>query len=116
MPEELKQLLEKIKAFRDERDWKQFHNPKDMAISLVLEAGELLEHFQWRNGEEIAKRVANHKDEISDELADVFIYLLELADNLGINLIDASHKKLDQNALKYPVEKAKGRATKYNEL
>lgn len=113
---EIRDITEKIKKFRDERDWKQFHNHKDMALSLVLEAAEVLEHFQWKSADEVAKHGAACKDEIAEELADVSMYLFELADNLGINLPEAIEKKLIKNAKKYPIEKAKGRHTKYNKL
>lgn len=113
---EIKKLTEKIKKFRDERDWKQFHNHKDMALSLVLEAAEVLEHFQWKSQSEVEKHGAACKNEIAEELADVAMYLFELADNLGINLSDAIEHKLTKNAKKYPVEKAKGKHTKYDKL
>ena len=113
---EIKALTEKIKQFRDERDWKQFHNHKDMALSLVLEASELLEHFQWKSSEEVLTYGELNKEEIAEELADVAMYLFEMSDNLGVDLADAMKKKLEKNAIKYPVEKAKGRHTKYNKL
>jgi NTP pyrophosphatase (non-canonical NTP hydrolase) len=113
---EIEAITEKIKKFRDERDWQQFHNHKDMALSLVLEAAEVLEHFQWKSPKEVDKYGVACKDEIADELADVAMYLFELADNLGINLPDAIEQKLLKNAKKYPVEKAKGKHTKYNKL
>lgn len=113
---EIKLITEKIKKFRDERDWKQFHNHKDMALSLVLEAAEVLEHFQWKSQNEAEKHGAVCKDEIAEELADVAMYLFELADNLGINLSDAVEQKLIKNAKKYPIEKAKGEHTKYDKL
>ena len=113
---EIKKLTEKIKAFRDERNWKQFHNHKDMALSLVLEAAEVLEHFQWRTPEEVLKHGESNRAEIAEELADVAMYLFELADNLGINLYDAMRKKLKKNAMKYPIKKAIGKHTKYNKL
>jgi NTP pyrophosphatase (non-canonical NTP hydrolase) len=109
-------LTEKIKKFRDERDWAQFHNHKDMALSLVLEAAELLEHFQWKSLDEVERHTEAHKGEISQELADIAMYLFELADNLGIDLSKAIQEKLEHNAKKYPVEKARGRHTKYNKL
>jgi len=112
----IKKLTEKIKKFRDERDWMQFHNHKDMAISLVLEAVEVLEHFQWKSSEEIEEYVKTNKEEIGEELADVAIYLFELADNVGVDLIEAAEKKLEKNAKKYPTEKAKGKHIKYNKL
>lgn len=113
---ELENLLTRIKKFRDDRDWKQFHNHKDMAISIVLEATELLEHFQWKDEKEIEGTVKEKKEELEDEIADIFVYLLELSDNLGIDIINATEKKLKKNEIKYPVEKTKGKATKYNRL
>ena len=114
--DEIKKLTEKIKAFRDERDWKQFHNHKDMALSLVLEAAEVLEHFQWKAPEEVLTHGESNKAEIAEELADVAMYLFELADNLGIDLYEAIQKKLKKNAIKYPIEKAMGKHTKYTKL
>jgi len=116
MMSEIKSITAKIKAFRDERDWKQFHNHKDVALSLVLEATEVLEHFQWKSPKEVEEHGKTNKEEIADELADVAIYLLELADNLKIDLPKAIDQKIKKNALKYPVHKAKGRHTKYNKL
>jgi len=110
------QLIKKVAAFRDERDWKQFHNPKDCAVSLSLEASEVLEHFQWKNKEEIEKYIKTHKQEISDELADVLYWVLLMSNDLDIDLPEAFDKKLAKNAEKYPVEKAKGKHTKYTEL
>ncbi|MCX6815865.1 MAG: nucleotide pyrophosphohydrolase [Candidatus Aenigmarchaeota archaeon] len=116
MNNNLDELLQKIKKFRDERDWKQYHNHKDMAISIVLEASELLEHFQWKNKEQINDHIIKEKEKIEEEIADILIYLLEMADNLNINILEAAEKKLEKNAKKYPVEKAKGSAAKYTEL
>lgn len=113
---EISDLQKKLASFRDERDWKQFHNPKDISISIVLEAGELLECFQWRNNQEIEDTIRNKKEHIKEEIADVFNWLLLLSHDLGIDLIKASNNKIEQNRLKYPVEKAKGNAKKYNEL
>ena len=112
----MENILKEIKKFRDERDWGKFHNPKDMAVSIVIEAGELLEHFQWKTNVEAGKHVKNHKDDIADEIADVGLYLFELADNLGINLMDAMRGKLEKNRKKYPVEKCLGIAKKYDKL
>ena len=109
-------LTEKIKKFRNERDWMQFHNHKDMALSLVLEASEVLEHFQWKSQPEVTTHGEKCRDEISEELADVAMYLFELADNLGIDLTRAIENKLEINAQKYPIDKAKGKNTKYNKL
>jgi len=113
---DMQTLIEQIKKFRDERDWKQFHNHKNMAISLALEAAEVLEHFQWKSFEECDEYAKTHKDDIAEELADVGMYLFELCDNLGIDLKEAMEKKLEKNARKYPIEKAKGKHTKYNQL
>lgn len=113
---EIKRITEKIRKFRDERDWRQFHNHKDVALSLVLEAAEVLEHFQWKKPEEVDSHAAVCKGEIADELADVAIYLFELADNLDIDLPKAIDLKMKKNAIKYPVGKAKGRHTKYDRL
>jgi len=113
---EIKKITQKIKKFRDERDWKQFHNHKDVALSLVLEATEVLEHFQWKSLKEVEQYGKDSKEEIADELADVAIYLFELADNLGIDLSKAIPTKMKKNALKYPIHKAKGKHTKYNKL
>ncbi|MFH1226526.1 MAG: nucleotide pyrophosphohydrolase [Planctomycetota bacterium] len=94
----------------------QFHNHKDMALSLVLEASEVLEHFQWKSIKEVEEYSRKHKDQIADELADVAMYLFEMADNLGIDLAKAMEYKLAKNARKYPVHKSKGKHTKYNKL
>ncbi len=113
---QIRELTEKIKRFRDERDWLQFHNHKDMALSLMLEAAEVLEHFQWKSVEECKKHAEQHQEAIADELADVAMYLFELADNLGIDLSEAIKSKLVKNTAKYPVERAKGKHTKYTSL
>ena len=113
---DIKDLTEKIIKFRDERDWKQFHNPKDMALSLVLEAGEVMEHFQWKNKEEIEKYVKTNKEEIGEELADVLYWILLMSYDLKINVLDALDKKIRKNEKNYPIEKAKGKHTKYNKL
>lgn len=113
---EIKLLQKKIRKFVNDRDWMQFHNHKDMAISLVLEATELLEHFQWKSPIEVGERVLTHKNEIEDEIADIAIYLLELSENLKIDLKKAILKKMAKNNLKYPIVKSKGKHTKYTEL
>jgi len=113
---EIKKLTEKIIKYRDERDWKQFHNPKDVAISLVLEAGEVMEHFQWKNKEEMQEYIKTNKENIGEELADVLYWVLLMSHDLNIDVIEALEKKMIKNEDKYPVEKAKGSAKKYNEL
>ncbi len=110
------QLTESIIKFRDQRDWQQFHNPKDVSLSLVLEATEVLEHFQWKNGEEIKEYIKTHKSDIGEELADVFYWVLLLSHDLGIDIEKALKKKMIINAKKYPVKKSKGKNTKYNQL
>ena len=112
----MREILPKLRAFRDERDWMKFHDPKNLAISIAIEAAELLEHFQWKDKESVDQYIKNNREEIADEIADVAMYLAELADNLGIDLIQAMESKLDKNAKKYPVAKAKGIATKYDKL
>ncbi|OGH64723.1 MAG: hypothetical protein A3J66_00145 [Candidatus Magasanikbacteria bacterium RIFCSPHIGHO2_02_FULL_47_14] len=101
MPD-LQTLIADVIAFRDTRGWTGKNKPKDLAISLILEAGEVLEHFQWKSDEDIKQYVVDHKEEISDELADVFIYLLTLSRDLGVDLIEASYRKMEKNAIKYP--------------
>ena len=113
---EAQQITEKIKKFRDERDWMQFHDPKNMAVSIILEASELLEHFQWKTTEEVEKYARQNNAKIKDEIADIALYIFELADNLGISVMSAMEEKLKKNEMKYPVEKAKGKHTKYNKL
>ena len=104
----MKKAIEEIRKFNEERDWDQFHSPANLAKSIAIEAGELLECFQWNNNYD--------KQAVSEEMADVFAYLLNLADKLDLDLLDITDKKMDKNALKYPVDKAKGKADKYNRL
>lgn len=115
MPTDYQEIIQRIKQFRDERDWKQFHNHKDMAVSVCLEAAELLEHFQWKDKEQVEEYVKAHREDISDEIADVAIYLFELADNMGINVLEAMEKKIQINEQHYPVERVKGNNKKYTE-
>ncbi len=113
---DLDELTKKIIAFRDARDWKQFHNPKDVSLSLVLEATEVMEHFQWKNKEEIEKYVIDTRGEIGEELADVLYWVLLMSHDLKIDIFDALNKKIKKNEGKYPIEKARGKHTKYNKL
>ena len=113
---DIKRLTDLIVKFRDERDWQQFHNPKDEAISLALEAAEVLEHFQWKTKEEIDAYIRTNKEDISDELADVMYWVLLMSHDLRIDLVEAFEKKLAKSAEKYPIEKAKGSHKKYNQL
>ena len=109
----VEKVLAEILKFRKERDWEQFHNPKDLAISLSIEASELLENFQWKNSQ---VALEENMENIKDELADVFIYSLMLAHDLDLNVSDIIHNKVQKNAKKYPVEKAIGTNKKYTEL
>jgi NTP pyrophosphatase (non-canonical NTP hydrolase) len=112
----MKKLTKKILKFRDARNWKQFHNPKDMAISLSLEASEVLEHFQWKNKEEIDEYIKTNKEHIGRELADVLYWTLLMSHDLNINLEKSFETKMKENAKKYPIKKAKGKHLKYNQL
>lgn len=98
----MKEVIEKILAFRDKRGWKKYHNEKDLAISISLESNELLENFQWKTSEEA---LAESTENIKEEIADIFIYIIQLVDKMEINLEDEVFKKLAKNALKYPVDK-----------
>lgn len=113
---DIENLIERIKKFRDERDWKQFHNPKDVALSLVLEATEVLEHFQWKGQSEIEEYIKSNKEDIGEELADVLYWVLLMSHDLGIDIREALERKIVKNEKKYPVDKARGKHTKYNQL
>jgi dCTP diphosphatase len=115
MDDRLATLSARIVAFRDERDWKQFHNPKDQALSLVLEAAELMELMQWKNGDELEAHLTAKRDDLSDELADVLGWVLLIAHDRGIDLVDAFDKKLAKNHAKYPRDQVKGSAAKYTQ-
>lgn len=104
------QFQKELKDFVNERDWKKFHNPKDLAMSVVLESSELLEHFQWKSPEEIEKYIREHKEHVAEEMADVFKYLLNLADVLGVDLVEVAKKKLEKDKAKHSVEKTYGKA------
>ena len=116
MATSIESLTREICAFRDARDWRQFHNPKELAVAITAEAGELLQHFVWQSAEQSEQRVNDRRSEIESEMADVAILLLELADNCGINLAEAIRAKLARNEERYPVAKARGSNKKYNEL
>lgn len=116
MANSMESLTREICAFRDARDWRQFHNPKELAVAITAEAGELLQHFVWQSPEQSEQRVLDRRAEIESEMADVAILLLELADNCGINLADAIRAKIARNEERYPVAKARGSNKKYNEL
>ena len=113
MSDSIKAIQEKIIKFRDARNWKQFHNPKDLAISISIEAAELLEVFQWSGSDVTAD---NKLDKIKEELADVLIYSTLMATDLGLDIDEIITKKIDANDKKYPVDKAKNQSTKYTQL
>lgn len=112
----LHHLVELVLDFRQQRDWKQFHNPKDQALSLAIEAAELLELMQWRNGPELVEHLRANRERVGEELADVLGWVLLLAHDLEIDLGEAFRKKIELNERKYPVGKSKGSAKKYDEL
>jgi len=113
---DLNTLKQRLREFSDARDWDQFHSPKNLAMALSVEIAEIVEHFQWLS-EEQSKNLSEKKlDEVEAELADTFIYLIRLSDKLGIDLFAATEKKIAVNEQKYPVDKARGNAKKYNEF
>ena len=114
--ETLETLRVALAKFAAERDWDQFHNPKNLAMAVAGEAGELVEHFQWLTFDQAQNLSRATRDEVALECADVLLFLLRLCDRLDIDLGAAAEKKLALNAKKYPVEKSRGRATKYNKL
>jgi len=111
-------LKNKVAEFVRERDWEQFHNPKDLAVSISIESAELLEKFQWKNNHEVDELLKNQEElqEIKDEIADIQIFLLSLANRLDLDISQIVTDKLKKNKKKYPVHKAKGRADKYTKL
>ena len=112
----LSDLTARVLRHRDERDWGQFHTPKELAVSLTVEAAELLSLMQWKSGEQLRQAMIDKRDKVVDELADVLHSTLLLAADLGIDLAAALEQKLAKDAVKYPVEKAKGKNLKYDEL
>ncbi|HKT31161.1 MAG TPA: nucleotide pyrophosphohydrolase [Gammaproteobacteria bacterium] len=113
---DLEELRARLRAFAKERDWGQFHSPKNLAMALSVEAAELLERFQWLTEQQSKELKAKDRVAVAEEMADVMIYLILLADYLGIDLLAESHKKVTKNGRRYPVALAKGRATKASHL
>jgi len=109
------ELTQKLRAFAAERDWEQFHSPKNLAMALAVEAAELLEHFQWLTEEQSRALDPARREKVREEIADVFLYVLRLCDQLGIELLAAAEHKIQVNARRYPAEKVRGRADKYDE-
>jgi len=107
---DLEEVISKLKKFRDERDWAQFHNPKDLALALSIESGELLEQYLWKDAQDA------DVNKVKEELADIFAYALLLSAKYGFDVKEIILEKIEKNAAKYPIDKAKGTATKYDEL
>lgn len=115
MSDSLTGLKQKLQAFVDERDWAQFHSPKNLAMAMIVEAAELVEHFQWDTESESRQLTTEKREQVSHELADTFVYLLRISQVLDIDLIQAANDKIALNAKKYPVEKARGKNNKYTD-
>jgi len=115
MTDSLRNLARQLDQFAKDRDWQQFHSPKNLASALVVEAGELLEHFQWMTEEQSRELAPARRDAVGAEMADVLLYLIQLANALGIDPVAAAQAKLKLNALKYPVDRARGNSRKYDE-
>jgi dCTP diphosphatase len=113
---DLETLRVQMREFARERDWEQFHSPKNLAMALSVEAAELLENFQWLSEEQSRKLDAQTQESVSREIADVLLYLIRLGDQLGIDPVAAAERKIVENAQKYPVEKSRGNRKKYTEL
>lgn len=116
MSAELNSLIASLRQFSHDRDWDQFHSPKNLACALSVEASEVLEHFQWLSDEQSRALPADKRAQVATELADVLLYLLQLADKLQVDLVGAAQHKLLANAVKYPVDKSRGNSRKYTEL
>lgn len=115
-PNTLETLKHRLRKFADDRDWEQFHSPKNLAMALSVEAAEIVEHFQWLTEAQSRNLTAEKQQQVATELADTLIYLIRLADKLDIDLLTAAEHKMAVNEQKYPVEKARGNAKKYTEL
>lgn len=113
MSDSLDELTARINAFVQERDWEQFHSPKNLAMAMIVEAAELVEHFQWNTIEESYQLTSEKREQVSHELADTFVYLLRIAEVTGVDLIAAANAKIALNAKKYPVDKVRGSNAKY---
>lgn len=116
MSDSIADLTTRIRAFVAARDWEQYHNPKDMAVAIAAEAGELMQHFVWQQPDQIGKRAVEKRDEIASEIADVGILLFEMADLLGLKLGEVMEAKIACNEVRYPADKSRGNNLKYNEL
>jgi dCTP diphosphatase len=113
---DLDTLTRRLRDFADARDWEQFHSPKNLTMALSVEVAEIVEHFQWLSEEQSSHLPQQTLDKVETELADTLLYLVRLADKLGIDLLDAARRKIEINEQKYPVEKSRGNAKKYTDL
>lgn len=111
----IEEIQKQIRDFRDARDWMQFHSPKDMAMAISIEAAELMEHFLWVAQDDVDHRAQQRLEGVTDEIADIAIYLFELADNLSIDLLGAMETKLNNNAKRYSVSRSKGNANRFED-
>lgn len=116
MSDSISEITARIQSFVDARDWRRFHNPKDLAVAVCAEAGELMQHFVWQQPDQVDARAIDHREEIASEIADVAILLFELADNLDFNLGNVMDQKIARNEIRYPVDKARGNNLKYDEF
>ncbi len=116
MSDSIAELTARIRTFVEAREWQQFHNPKDMAVAIAAEAGELLQHFVWQQPDQVERRAVEKRAEIASEIADVGILLFEMADLLGMNLGEVMEAKIARNEERYPADKSRGNNLKYNEL
>lgn len=116
MQDSLTRLAHRLDQFAKARDWAPFHSPKNLASALIVEAGELLEHFQWLTEDQSRALDDAHKQVVAAEMADVLLYLVQLASALGVDLVEAAQRKIEVNEQRYPVDKAKGRSTKHDAL
>lgn len=114
-PSDLQFLRDKLRVFADERDWNQFHSPKNLSMALMVEVAELLEHFQWLSEAQSGNLAADKKCAVADELADILLYLVRISDKLDVDLLEAALCKMEKNSEKYPAIKVRGSAKKYSE-
>lgn len=111
----LNALRDRLRDFVQERDWAQFHSPKNLAMAMIVEAAELVEHFQWMTEQQSRELSPEKHEQVAQEIADTFVYLLRLSDVLGLDMIDAANRKIDLNAKKYPADLVRGSNAKYTE-
>lgn len=112
----MKDLIQTLIDFRRERDWEQYHNPKDLSMSIAIEAAELMQEFQWKTSSEVQEHIEKNKDMVADEIADIMTYLLLLATDLDLDMENIIRSKMSKNAKKYPIDKCKSKNTKYTHL